>query len=74
MSMVDLKLLINHSSLYEAICNLGGPKLTKRLALLTKTLHMLPLGLFPKVGTTLRRLSYFGDKEMKVRVIAILDY
>jgi len=72
--MVDLKLLLNHSSLLEAIRNLGGPKLTRRIDLLIKAFPLLPIGLFPKVGTTLRRLSYFGDKEMKVRVVAILDY
>jgi len=72
--MADLKLLASHSDLLEAVKIVGGPKLTRILNLLTKALPLLPQSLFPVEGTTLRKLSYFGDMEMKVRVVAILDY
>lgn len=72
-SMVDLKLL-KDSYLCEAISNLGGPAFSERFNLLLKWVDKMPDSLFPVEGRTLRRLTYFPDKEQKVRVVAILDY
>lgn len=74
-SMVDLKLIVeSYPDLLLAIKEVGGPKLSKRLTILTSWLPHLPMCVFPKKGTTLRRLSYIPDKELKVRTVAILDY
>lgn len=72
-SMVDLKLLVD-SSLLEDLKVLGGSKFREIVDLLVSTLPWLPDKLFPVEGKTLRRLTYFPDKESKVRVVAILDY
>jgi len=73
-SMVDLKLLQGFADLVEALKVLGGPRFSKRFDLLLKWVNLMPKSLFPVEGRALRRLSYFPDKESKVRVVAILDY
>nr|UJQ92520.1 MAG: putative RNA-dependent RNA polymerase [Mitoviridae sp.] len=73
-SMVDLKLLVGHADLLAALKVVGGPKFQKILDLLIPVIHLLPKSIFPVEGRLLRRLSYFPDKEVKVRVVAILDY
>lgn len=73
-SMVDLKVLSGHSDLTEALKVVGGPKFRAIYDCLIPWLPLLPKTLFPVEGTTLRRLSWFPDKENKVRVVAILDY
>jgi len=72
-SMVDLKLL-KSSKLLESIKVIGGKKLTARIELLCNWLDQLPGILFPVEGKTLRRITWFPDKESKVRIVAILDY
>jgi hypothetical protein len=74
-SMVDLKLVLTNSRLVECLKVIGGPKLAKILSTFESLdLSLLPKTLFPSEGTTLRRLSWFPDKESKTRVIAILDF
>lgn len=73
-SMVDLKLIIEHSTLLMSLRLIGGLKFRKSFDLLLHSINHLPKSLFPVEGTTLRRLSYFPDLETKVRVVAILDY
>lgn len=73
-SMVDLKALVSNLSLLESICVIGGPKLRTSIEGLVNSLNLLPDTLFPSNRATLRRISWFPDKENKVRVVAILDY
>jgi len=72
--MVDLLLLKGDSELLEDICVIGGQDLRTRIVSLCSVIDQLPRRLFSVQGTTLRRLSWFPDKENKVRVVAILDY
>lgn len=60
-------------SLLESICALGGELITERIEVLFKMKPILAQ-MFPVDGTRYRKISYFPDKETKVRVIAILDY
>lgn len=73
-SMVDLKLLQSHAEIIDSLKVLGGPEFSKKITFLLNLINQLPKSLFPVEGRTLRRLSYFPDKEQKVRVVAILDY
>jgi len=63
-------------SLRASICNIGGPKLTK---IIDRLVHPGAKELLSRIaplkkGFCLRRLASFPDKEMKVRIVAILDY
>jgi hypothetical protein len=62
--------------LIESIKIVGGKRLTEKITLLVKykTLLLKLLPQKPKRDPAFRRLSYFPDREDKVRVIAILDY
>jgi hypothetical protein len=77
-SVTELTLL--PQPLLDSIRVLGGPKLCKVLdALMVGRFGDLSLAtiwstLFPPKTKSFRKLSYFGDKEGKTRVIAILDY
>lgn len=73
-SMVDFKLLLQHTKLVKCIKIVGGPKLENNINVLEAQIDNLPKSLFHKEGKILRRLTYFADKEMKVRIVAILDY
>jgi len=72
--MVDLYLLKDFPSLLEDICVIGGPGLRLRIEILIAAMDSLTRSLFNGQGTTVRRLSWFPDKESKTRVVAILDY
>nr|ALD89125.1 RNA-dependent RNA polymerase [Rhizoctonia solani mitovirus 6] len=63
------------------IITLGGSELATTIERLSEPLDILPESvcglwrtLFPPKTSSIRRLSYFSDKEGKTRVIAILDY
>jgi hypothetical protein len=51
----------------------GGDKLLQNIRSLCRVKDYLS-SLLPSVGKSLRKLSWFPDKELKVRVIAIADY
>jgi len=64
-------------ALYEAVGFVGGKLLREKMDLIKEAvLHIPELGNFLQVTPSdkIRRLSWFPDKELKVRVIAILDY
>lgn len=73
-SMKDFGLLLDHSDLLADLRVLGGSRLCKVFDTLAKNYHLIPEVLEPRKGTTLRRLTSFPDKELKVRTVAILDY
>jgi len=52
---------------------IGGEKFTLKLNSMLKGLKLFS-GILPTEVGKARRLSYFPDKEVKVRVIGILDY
>lgn len=60
-------------SLIESLSVMGGEKFAKILAVVKSMLPILAFVL-PVHEGKIRKLSYFPDKEAKVRVIAILDY
>lgn len=67
--------------LLESITLIGGPKLGKVIDSLKAPIAGTPFSvvdvwskLYPAKTKSLRRISYFSDKEGKTRVIAILDY
>jgi hypothetical protein len=67
--------------LLDAIVLVGGPKLSKVIEGLKAPIAGSPYSivdvwskLYPPKTKSLRRISYFSDKEGKTRVIAILDY
>ncbi|AQM32767.1 replicase [Agaricus bisporus mitovirus 1] len=68
--------------LIEDINLLGGKKLAEELTMLQDRLDILKYtsvaefwkAWFPPKTSTLRKLSYFSDKEGKTRVIGIIDY
>lgn len=64
--MIDAEML-NHLFI------VGGPKLEMYITNLCKARDFLKL-ILPSQGTKLRKLTWFPDKEMKVRVIAIGDF
>jgi len=61
------------ASLVASLKIVGGSLFTERIELLTKYLGVFG-SILPITGHKIRKLSYFPDKEKKVRVIAILDY
>jgi len=76
-SLIDLQVL--PESLIESIKCLGGPKLTENINTVQELLKTVPeLGylLWTRIPSVpvFRKISYFPDKELKVRVIAQLDY
>jgi hypothetical protein len=73
-SLCDLFSLDSES--IRDIKTLGGPKMVEAVdTLLSSKSDIIPLlGLPTSVVSPLRRLVSFGDKELKVRVVAILDY
>jgi hypothetical protein len=73
-SIADLDLIRLNKRLKESICKCGGPKLTQRIDGLLAQFDYLKQN-YPKYPSNrLRKLTYFSDKETKVRVVAILDY
>jgi len=70
-SLADLWLIdsemINHLSI------VGGSKLLTYISSLYKVKEFLSL-ILPSQGQSLRKITWFPDKEMKIRVIAIGDY
>lgn len=79
MSMTEATLLPQW--LIDNLILLGGSKLASRLEDLRENFDILPDSashvwskIFPPRSSSLRKLSYFSDKEGKTRVIAILDY
>lgn len=73
-SMTDLVLVKADNQLLKSIWILGGRTLEKKMKLLISCLSILPKSLFPRIGTSLRRVTWFSAQETKVRVVAILDY
>jgi len=72
-SIVDLYLL--PESLIQSIKVVGGEKLTLLIERLVHPASRTLLStIVPTTGKRIRKLSSFSDKEMKVRVIAVLDY
>jgi len=59
--------------LVDSIRFLGGTEISKHIDTLLALKSKLSL-LFPIEGRSYRRVTWFPDKELKVRVIAILDY
>jgi len=73
-SIADLYLISQDIKLLRAICVVGGPLLTERIWGLLEQMAFL-IRSYPRYQSkTLRKLSYFADKEGKYRVVAILDY
>jgi len=76
-----LKGAFPNGALLDNIILLGGSKLASRLTDLISPLDILPKtasqlwsNIYPLASKSLRRLSYFSDKEGKTRVIGLLDY
>jgi hypothetical protein len=64
---------IEYLPILDSIKILGGPKLHSNVnKLLRLKSYLTPI--LPSAGTVLRRISYFPDRELKVRIIAIGDY
>jgi len=67
-------------SLKNSLLFIGGPLLAEKFSVLDRALNYLPskilFGLTEKVRKLplIRKLTYFPDKEAKVRVVAIGDY
>jgi hypothetical protein len=73
-SIADLYIISQDIKLLRSICTVGGPKLEERIWGLIEQMAFLTRS-HPRYKTkTLRKLSYFADKEGKYRVVAILDY
>jgi len=73
-SIADLVLIAGDIRLLRAICEVGGKRLSDRIWGLLEHLAFL-VRCHPRYKSRrLRKLSYFSDKEGKVRVVAILDY
>jgi len=73
-SMGDFGLILGNSTLVSDLLTLGGKKFERVFCTLKDNYHFVPKVINPSVGTTLRRLTSFPDKELKVRTVAILDY
>lgn len=70
-------LLALPESLYKSIETVGGPVLAEKMATLKRAVKEIPeLSFFVncKKSTSIRKISSFPDKELKVRVIALGDY
>jgi len=73
-AIADLRLILLDKKLLDSICLVGGEKLAGRIRGLASQFSFLER-CYPKYPSySLRKITYFSDKEMKVRVIAILDY
>jgi len=73
-AIADLVLINRDPRLKESICIVGGELLTTRIQHLTSQLAFL-VSRYPRYPSqSLRKLTWFPDKELKVRVVAILDY
>lgn len=70
-SLVDLSSL--PETLKESLEVLGGKKFSSTLKVILKGYYLLS-PILPVLPGRIRKISYFPDKENKVRVIAILDY
>lgn len=71
-AMDDLKILPD--ALFAAICLVGGVKLADRMNLLREKVLFLDLFKSKVRPLFLRRMTWFPDKEDKMRVIAVLDF
>ena len=77
-----LDYLVLPDELKEQICKLGGQKIKRIFSLITQTTDSIPTYQHwftvteqsTEKATLIRKLSTFGDKEGKTRVIGILDY
>lgn len=61
----------------SSIKTVGGKELTEKIDVLLRARSEVPeLGMFVNMlpSNNIRKLSYFPDKELKVRVIAVGDY
>lgn len=70
-------LLALPESLVESIVTVGGDVIKSRIASLKEAVIKIPeLGLLLDLrpGTRFRRITYFPDKENKMRVVAVGDY
>jgi hypothetical protein len=73
-SIADLSMIRSNTELLRAICLIGGSKLTTRITGLLEEFNFLK-SRHPKYPErSLRKITYFPDKELKVRVVAVLDY
>lgn len=72
-SAQDLKNLRNKPELFESVKILGGSKLASVMDKLGAVNNILTK-FFNVGGDILRKISWFPDKELKVRVIAMGDY
>lgn len=70
-SLQDLNSL--PESLVTSIKTIGGEVISERIDCLLKSKHLLPFYLKQKPGK-FRKLTWFPDKEEKIRIIAIVDY
>jgi len=66
-------LLALPTSLVDSLKVCGGEKFSNSVDILKKGIELIPF-LPRQTGGKIRKLSYFPDREDKVRVIAILDY
>lgn len=74
-SLVDLVNLPD--KLLQSLYSFGGETFTLKIQTLLKGIkHDILRGptFFPKQGKEIRKLTYFPDREDKVRVVAIFDY
>jgi len=73
-SIADLNLISLNKRLLDSICIVGGPKLEHRIRGLVDQLEFVTSGhpRFPQ--HRLRKLSVVPDKELKLRIVAVLDY
>jgi len=72
-SLTDLQAIKDHP-IRESIEILGGPRLAKAIRRTLKWWDLIPEFLKKGTGTKLRKLVWFADKEVKVRVVGELDY
>jgi hypothetical protein len=73
-SLADLDILYrDHIDLVQDIKLVGGDKLSIQIDTLSKILPLISK-IVPVKGRSIRKLSWFPDKEMKTRVVAIGDY
>jgi hypothetical protein len=73
-SIADLSLIRLNKRLLDSIKLIGGSKLATNMDGLLEQFDFLKSGHPRYPEQRLRKVSYFPDKELKVRVIAVLDY
>jgi hypothetical protein len=81
-AMNDFRNLLKYPDLLNSIKTVGGPELSHRISVLSNCFSelrlmigsILPFGEDSPESNTIRRIVAFPDKELKMRVVAILDY